>query len=355
MAATAALRRHRHRRRAGRAGHRNGAAGPAARVAAGRSGKGSCRWHPPERAQLRRHPRRPVLPAGQPEGAVLHRRAAGHDGVCRAAPDPVPADRQAGGGDPGQRTVPAGQPGRARPGQRAGRPGDRRGRDRRDRAGRPRHPGAAHPGERRDRLPAGRGGLRGHGPPGRRPGAVWVRRAWPGPHGRRLAGRHGRRAAAGRPGDRLRRAAGRPDRRADRPGQRRVPDRPVPRRLLHVPPGRGRPGPRAGLPGARPGLPVPRRALHPGHRRHAARRAERGARAGPGGVRPAVGERPGPAGQPALPRAAQAGPGLRTDRRAGDLPGPGQAGLPGRDAPVHPAAHGAATSRSGRPGSGRSA
>ncbi len=35
--------------------------------------------------------------------------------------------------------------------------------------------------------------------PGRRPGAVWVRRAWPGPHGGRLAGRHGRRAAAGRP------------------------------------------------------------------------------------------------------------------------------------------------------------
>ena len=71
------------------------------------------------------------------------------------------------------------------------------GRDRRDRAGRPRHPGAAHPGERRDRLPAGRGGLRGHGPPGRRPGAVRARRARPGPHGRRLAGRHGRRAAAG--------------------------------------------------------------------------------------------------------------------------------------------------------------
>ena len=42
-----------------------------------------------------------------------------------------------------------------------------------------------------------------------------------------------------------------------------------------------------GLPGARPGVPVPRRALHPGHRRDAARRPERGARAGPGGIRAA--------------------------------------------------------------------
>ena len=47
--------------------------------------------------------------------------------------------------------------------------------------------------------------------------------------------------------------------------------------------------------------------------------------------------------------------GLRTDRGAGDLPGPGQARLPGRDAPVHPAAHRAATSRSARPASAPSA
>ena len=41
------------------------------------------------------------------------------------APDPVPADRQAGRRHQGQRADPAGQPGRARAGERAGGPGDR--------------------------------------------------------------------------------------------------------------------------------------------------------------------------------------------------------------------------------------
>ena len=71
------------------------------------------------------------------------------------------------------------------------------------------------------------------------------------------------------------RLGGRP-RRADRAVPRRV------RGLLRA--GRG-PRARPDLPGARPGVPVPRGARHPRHRRARARRSQRGARAGPRGLR----------------------------------------------------------------------
>ena len=82
-------------------------------------------------------------------------------------------------------------------------------------------------------------------------------------------------ACAGLHGDELARASG-----AD-PGVRIVPFRGEYSGLRRA---RRRPGQGPGLPGARPGVPVPRGARHPRDRRQRARRAERRARAGPGGL-----------------------------------------------------------------------
>ena len=117
-----------------------------------------------------------------------------------------------------RRTAPAGRSGRARAGERAGGPGDRPGGNQRDRALGARPAGAAHPGERGDRLPAGQRRVRRGRRQGGRPGAHRSRRAGPRPHGRRLGGRDRRGTPAGPDRGGLRRAPGRPYRRDDRPG-----------------------------------------------------------------------------------------------------------------------------------------
>ena len=72
-------------------------------------------------AELRRHPRGPGLPAGSRRRGRTGGRLALME-FAEAIRSPT-ADRQARGGQPGQRTAPARRSGRARAGERAGGPG----------------------------------------------------------------------------------------------------------------------------------------------------------------------------------------------------------------------------------------
>ena len=255
-------------------------------AAGDRAGEGVARRGAPDRPQLRRHPRRRLLQAGQPQGdAVPGRQPRRWSTSATRARHPVRGLRQA----------------------------DRRHRRRPSCPGCTRCTSGPSPTGCRSRLigPAEAARVRAARAPAsrrctwRRPASsTSARSAASSPSCSPRAGAELRLEHRGSPGiragtrsssaprpasssaDVLVNCAG-PARRPGRPAGRRRPagaDHPVPRRVLRAAPRAPAPRPRADLPGARPAVPVPRRPPHQDDRRQRPRRAERRARPGPRGL-----------------------------------------------------------------------